>query len=135
MGIRRMRDAKMWIYAFHEFQSRNESDFPTNFDQVVPYLGKALESDRNPDEPLRDRDDFLQSTNQFEITYQGKLNAFTNWNSAIVMREKEAWPNPSGGWNRTYGFADGHTEVHRSTDGNFEPWEQQHTPRLKPEDQ
>jgi prepilin-type processing-associated H-X9-DG protein len=34
-------------------------------------------------------------------------------------------PAVNGGWNRTYGFADGHTEIHKAEDGNFGPWEEQ----------
>ena len=78
-----------------------------------------------PGDVLRDKSEFLRSTNEFEIVYQGSLNSVTNWNCAIVMREKEAWPAASGGWMRTYGFADGHSEIHKSMDGNFTPWEEQ----------
>jgi hypothetical protein len=31
-----------------------------------------------------------------------------------------------GGAHRAYGFADGHSEIHKAVDGNFQPWEQQH---------
>jgi len=51
------------------------------------------------------------------------LNNITDPSSVIVLKEKEAWPSVEGGWNKTYGFADGHSEVHFSADGNFEEWE------------
>ena len=41
-------------------------------------------------------------------------------------REKEAWQTSDGGWARAYSFADGHSEIHKAVDGNFQPWEQQH---------
>jgi hypothetical protein len=43
-----------------------------------------------------------------------------------VLREKEAWTDYRGRWNRAYGFADGHSEIHFSQDGNFEAWENKH---------
>jgi RNA polymerase sigma factor (sigma-70 family) len=126
MGITKMRDAKIWIFAFHQYAQDHQMQFPTNFDQVSAYLESALRTDLNPGETLRDKAAFAQSTNQFEIAYQGALNQITKWASTIVMREKEAWLSPNGSWNRTYGFADGHTEIHHADDGNFGPWEAVH---------
>jgi prepilin-type processing-associated H-X9-DG protein len=31
-----------------------------------------------------------------------------------------------GTWQKTYGFADGHAEIHTEPDGNFDDWESQH---------
>jgi len=31
-----------------------------------------------------------------------------------------------GNWVKTYVFADGHSEMHVTADGNFGPWESQH---------
>ncbi len=66
----------------------------------------------------------MLATNQFDIFYTGSLNALTNGN-IIVIGESQAQP-VSGGWVKTYGFADGHSEVHKEADGNFEAWEKQH---------
>jgi len=68
----------------------------------------------------------LAPSNQFEIVYQGSWSSLTNLNNVIVLRENESQPGITGGWVRTYGFADGHAEVHKADDGNFEPWEKQH---------
>jgi hypothetical protein len=57
--------------------------------------------------------------------YKGAINEITNPQSIIVVREREAWQTPDGGWARGYGFADGHSEIHKSNDGNFQPWEAQ----------
>ena len=63
---------------------------------------------------------------QFDIVYKGSLNEVTNPASLIVIREKDASQASDGGWFRAYGFADGHSEIHKANDGNFQPWEAQH---------
>jgi len=125
MAVGKMRDTKVWIMAFEQYAQGHEKQFPTNFEQVASYVDEALRNDLNPGETLRDKQDFVQTTNQFEILYQGSVNEITNSMRTIVMREKEPWQSLSGGWCRTYGFADGHTEVHKTEDGNFGPWEAQ----------
>jgi hypothetical protein len=35
------------------------------------------------------------------------------------------------GYARTYVFADGHSEIHTTPDGNFEKWETEHTPPVQ----
>jgi hypothetical protein len=60
------------------------------------------------------------------------MSAITNPASAIVLRETQPFQGPGGGWLRTYGFADGHTEVRGADDGNFEPWEAAHVPQQGP---
>jgi DNA-directed RNA polymerase specialized sigma24 family protein len=126
IAIARMRDAKVWVFTFYKYAADHQGQVPTSFDQVADYLDAALRNDLNPGEALRDKEEFAQSTNQFEIVYQGLLNDITNQASTIVMREKEAWQSSDGGWHRTYGFADGHTEIHKAGDGNFGLWESQH---------
>ena len=32
---------------------------------------------------------------------------------------------PDGKWVKVYGFADGHSEIHKEADGNFEAWEKE----------
>lgn len=58
--------------------------------------------------------------------YQGSLTEIGNPSSAIVLREREAWQQPNGRWARTYGFADGHSEVHSTDDGDYRAWEAEH---------
>jgi hypothetical protein len=108
--IARMNDAKRWLIAFHMYAADHSGEPTTNFDQATNYVFQ----------------DFLSTTDHFEITYDGRLSAITNPASTIVVREIEAHPTPDGAWVRTYGFADGHTEVHQSADGDFTAWEQQH---------
>jgi RNA polymerase sigma factor (sigma-70 family) len=127
VAITKMRDTKVWLFAFQMYAANHQMQFPTNFDQVANYVDGALRADLNPGEALRNEQEFAQTTNQFEILYDGSLDQITNKASTIVMREREAWPSVNNsGWNRTYGFADGHTEVHKEEDGNFATWEAGH---------
>ena len=75
--------------------------------------------------PTSDLDGFIQATNQFEIVFHGSIDALTNPGSVIVVRERQPWLTPEGYWAKTYGYADGHTETHVPTDGNFERWDSQ----------
>jgi hypothetical protein len=62
----------------------------------------------------------------FEIVYVGSLTNLTNAAETVVLREKRASRTRDGKWQKTYGFADGHSEVHTEPDGNFDDWESQH---------
>lgn len=114
MTMARLNYPKAWIMAFSLYADQNQGQFPTNFDQAVSFL------------PDQARNQTNLAPDQFEIVYQGALNDLTNPRSIIVIREKEARQSPDGSWNKAYGFADGHSEVHRAPDGNFGPWEDQH---------
>jgi hypothetical protein len=97
---------KMILYA-----SDHQGQFPTNFDQVDTYTGQSPES----------------TTNGFEIVYQGSGDQITNLANVIVMQESEAWQTYDGKWAKVYGFADGHSELHETTDGDFSAFEQRHS--------
>jgi hypothetical protein len=70
----------------------------------------------------------LTGANLFELVYQGSLNDLTNPAKELLMRESQAWPTIAGKWARSYGFADGHSEVHVEPSDNFDDFEQQHLP-------
>jgi hypothetical protein len=70
-------------------------------------------------------------TEDFELLFSGSILDVANPSAAIVLRERAAWQGPKGGWMRTYGFADGHSEVRRSDDGDYRAWEAQHQVQLK----
>ena len=112
--IAKMGYARHWVLAFHEYAGAHQGQAPASFDQAATFL------------PDQARDETMLATNQFEIVYQGSLNAITNPATIIVLRENEPQPVLTSGQVRTYGFADGHSEVHKTDDGNFEPWEKQH---------
>ena len=114
IAIAKMIYAKAWVLAFWQYADQHQGQLPTNFEQAAPFL---------PDEAKGQAE---LTTDQFEITYQGSLKDMTNRQSIIVIREKESTQDQDGGAHRAYGFADGHSEIHKAVDGNFQPWEQQH---------
>jgi len=128
-AILKMGYAKVWMGALFRYARENDGRFPTNFTQAANFLAASLQNAVNPGNAVPDLANFQEATNHFEIVYQGSLNDVADWAKAIVVREKEPWPSPDGGWSRTYAFADGHSEIHRAEDGNFAPWEEKHDPR------
>lgn len=125
-AIAKMQNVKVWLLAFHRYAEGHQGQFPSSFDQVSKELDQVIARDLEPAEVPVSPEEFAQPTNHYEMVYQGQLNDITNLSSTIVMREKDPWPGPSGGWCRTYGFADGHTEIHKAEDGDFAPWEAKH---------
>ena len=114
LAMAKLNYPKQWMLAFILFAERNQWQCPSSFEQAASFL------------PDRARGETNLTPDQFEIVYQGSLNDLTNRGGTIVIREKEAWQSPDGGWLRAYGFADGHSELHKAVDGDFGPWEQQH---------
>ena len=126
-GIAKMTYAKYWMLAFQLYAEKNGGLFPGNFDQAAAFLPDEAKVEHNlkPGEFPPSGRKFGLTPDRFEIVYSGTLADIPNPASVIVFREKEAWVE-SGGWRRAYGFADGHSEIHLSQDGNFDPWERQH---------
>ncbi len=118
MSYAKLNDAKALVLGMILYAEDNQDRLPATVDQFASYL--------TDNKPAESESPGLTGTNQFEIVYRGTRNEITHPASVIVIREKEAWLGPHGEWNRTYGFADGHSEVHKAPDGNFAPWEQQH---------
>jgi RNA polymerase sigma factor (sigma-70 family) len=110
----KMNNAKQFVLGMLLYANDNQEQFPANFDAVAPYF------DPNPSGLAR------SNLNSFEIVYQGSPTNITSPSSIIVVREKQAWQTSTGKWVKTYGFADGHSEIHTEPDGNFDAWEQQH---------
>ncbi|HUA37660.1 MAG TPA: sigma-70 family RNA polymerase sigma factor [Candidatus Sulfopaludibacter sp.] len=112
MAMHKMSDAKQAGLLLHMFADDNNSQFPTNFDQVINYLGNT---------------NFTQVfSNEFGIVYKGSLTNIANPSSAIVVQEHEAWPTYDGKWAKVYGFADGHAQLITQPDNDFSSFEQQH---------
>jgi hypothetical protein len=101
--------AKQGLLAFIMFADANQQQFPTSFAQAAPFLKEGLE-------PVE---------MNFEIVYVGSITNITNAAATIVLREKHAWQSRDGKWRKTYGFADGHAEIHMEPSGNFDDWESQ----------
>lgn len=112
LAMAKMNFSKSWMLACILFAEDNKGMMPTNFDQafsLVPDQAKHLTN---------------VTTEQFELMYNGSLRSLTNPSQTILLREKVPVPAPGAkGWVRAYGFADGHSELHRSEDGNFDEWE------------
>jgi RNA polymerase sigma factor (sigma-70 family) len=106
--MQKMDYAKQWALVAVMYAADNHGQLPASFgDATNYYKSSGL---------------LAMSTNEFEITYHGSLTAITNPASAIVLQEIAA----PGATLKTYGFADGHVEVHKANDGNFQDWEAQH---------
>ncbi|PYK96068.1 MAG: hypothetical protein DME19_20925 [Verrucomicrobia bacterium] len=127
-GIAKMNYAKYWVLAFQLYAEKNGEHFPAGFEQALPFLPEEAKVEMNlaAHEFLPNTPKYGLTPDQYEIVYQGTRSSVANPASVIVIREKQAWQTASGRWARTYGFVDGHSEVHSSDDGNFEPWEKQH---------
>ncbi len=116
MAIAKMNDAKLLMLGLFLYAGDNTQQVARSLDLLDPYL--------------RDKTPGLTGTNQFELVFQGSLKDIPNGSPAaqtIVVRERQGFQAPDGSWHRAYGFADGHSELHRSDDGDFETWEKQHT--------
>ena len=109
-AIAKLNDARVLLLGLILYASDNQNQLPADFNQNSNYWANA-----NPR---------LTGTNQFELVIQGSLSSITNPSMTIAVREKDAW-FAKGKWFKTYGFADGHSEVHTEADGNFEAWEKQ----------
>jgi hypothetical protein len=112
LAIAKMSDAKTLVLQLHLYAGDNQGRLPPNLDQTNLQAYTAGSA--------------LSGTNQFELVYQGLLGDLANPGTTIVVREPQAWQEPNGKWARTYGFADGHSELHVTPDGNFEAWEKEH---------
>lgn len=122
-GIAKMLVAKQWTLAFHLYAEANDGVFPASFDQARKYYSEQTELPAGVEAP---------SEQDFEILFSGPLAQVSNPASAIVLREKTPFANfGRPGFSRTYAFADGHIEIRRSDDSNFEEWEQARRPVLK----
>jgi RNA polymerase sigma factor (sigma-70 family) len=116
MSIAKMNYSRNWMIAFFNYAQQNAGQIPTNFEAAASFASEGLTNG------------FNLTPDQLEIVYTGTLdpNSVTNPQSLIVIRGKQAWQTPDGGWARDYAFADGHSEIHKAMDGNFQPWEAQH---------
>ena len=119
-ALRRMNEAKLLALGFILFASDHDDQFPDSLETALAQV-KASGDFGEQAETLS-----ALQTADFEPMFSGPLKAIANPASAIVLRERAAWPSPKGGWMRTYAFADGHSEVHRSDDGDFSAWEAEH---------
>jgi RNA polymerase sigma factor (sigma-70 family) len=109
-GLNRLNYTKQWMLAIMLFAEENGGHLPGDFVQAQAFYpsGEKIE-DLSPE--------------QFEIVYSGKVGDIKEPGRTIVIREKEPRIDPDGRPAKAYGFADGHSEINRPPDGNFERFE------------
>ena len=113
IAMARMSYVKGWGWAFVHFAEKNGGMMAETFEEAVKFY---------PDELAPVMSAFDQ--NKFEIVYRGSLKDIPETARTIIVREKAPFAKPGKiGYARTYLFADGHSEIHSSPDGNFEAWE------------
>ena len=112
-GILQMNVAKNWVLLFHRYAEAHGDRFPDDFDKTLAHLKEADPGENTP-----------FSKDQIEITWSGSIKDLTEPQKTIVLRERQPRPAVRGnGFTRTYGFADGHSEIHREDTLDFQAWE------------
>ena len=116
-AMMKLSNAKQGVLALVMFASDNENQLPTNLVQTSRYL----------------KDGYLdQITTNFDLLAPGFMTNITSPSTTILLREKQAWQsaNGNGKWMKSYGFADGHAEIHTEPNGNFDDYEKERTVSL-----
>ena len=114
LAIAKLNYTKGWLLAFMTYAQQHDGKLPPDFASAAAFAPEAVTAQTN------------LISDQFEMLYNGSLNDLTNLSSLILFREKQPVQASDGSWSRGYGFADGHSEIHRVVDGNFDAWEAQH---------
>lgn len=109
-----MNRAKILCLGMMLYAADHEEQFPEELGQIQSYI---------EDTEDKEYGDYLPADTEFELVYQGPLTEIQDPARTIVIREVESWPGLNGGWCKTYGFADGHSEVHGEDSSNFTAWE------------
>ena len=109
--IGRMNYLKQTILGFHLFAEKHEGSLPSQLADADLFLDESVRN--HPSREL------------FEMVYAGKLADIKEPARTILIRQKIADPAPNGGYVKGYGFADGHSEIHKenAVEG-FDKWEQ-----------
>jgi RNA polymerase sigma factor (sigma-70 family) len=104
--------AKQGVLALIMFANDNEQQFPANLQQASRYI----------------KDDTMsQIEANFDFIDPGSITNVPQPSTTIVLKEKQPWQTPDGSWRKTYGFADGHSEIHLEPNGDFTEFENRHT--------
>ena len=139
VGIAKLSYGKQWALAFILFAQEHGGRMPATLEEAASFFGtKAAGS---PPSTVLDPASlsFIVTTevggaptqtmirpDQYELMYQGTLDAVANPAMTILMREKEPFQaHKREGLARTYVFADGHSEIHFAPDGDFSAWERE----------
>jgi len=107
-AIEKLKAAKDGALACIRYADAHGGQFPPNLPAIAGYANT----------------NFLNQLDaNFDLVYSGAATNIAKPYATIVLKEKRAWQTQGGHWIKTYGFADGHAELHRSNDGNFDEWE------------
>jgi RNA polymerase sigma factor (sigma-70 family) len=112
-SLERISYSKQLLLAFIMYANDHNGNYPTNLEQTFaafPQIPKGSDT---------------MSTDEFELVYQGSHESIKNPATTIVLREKEARQAPDGRWQKAYGFADGHAEIHTEPTSNFDAYEKE----------
>jgi hypothetical protein len=117
--IARHQYSKNWAIAFYQYAQKNGGQFPTSFEQAVPFLPDAAKNQTD------------LSTNQLQIVFQGSPASLDKPQDIILFRESDPFstgtnPDGSGKWAKVYTFVDGHTHFESMSQDAFSVFEQQH---------
>jgi hypothetical protein len=121
LQLARMHYTKDLSLALQVYANAHDGQYPASLEDASAEIEEVAST--SPLEPA-----------QFEVLFKGSMAQLANPSQAIVLRERSIHPRRDGqpGFTRCYGFGDGHSEIRRSPDGNFDAWEQEHQPVLKP---
>jgi RNA polymerase sigma factor (sigma-70 family) len=122
-GIAKMNFTRRWLMALLLYAEKNQDRLPSRLEEAAPFLPGETQEEATNQTAVK----YGLTTDQFELVYQGSIKSLKQPQNIIVIREKQPWDGWAGGQARGYAFADGHSEIHVAQDGNFEPWEAQHT--------
>lgn len=121
-GLRRLNESKQMVLGLILFAGGHDDRFPESLELAANWAVNEGVVPSLEDLPFQ----------EFELLYTGSLREIANPSEAIVLREREAWRRPNGGWARTYGFADGHSEIKHSDDGDYAEFEAKRQVRSAP---
>jgi hypothetical protein len=111
-AMEKMSEAKQGVLALIMFADDNGNQYPANLDDAARYM----------------KNDYMKTVeSNFDFLNPGSITNVAQPATTIVLKEKQAWQGPDGGWLKAYGFADGHAEIHREPTGNFDEFEKEHT--------
>jgi hypothetical protein len=113
-ATKKMDDARQGVLALIQFSAENQNQFPTDFAQVTKYM---------------DTEQLARINAEYEILCPSSASNIESPSTTIVLREKQAWQSSAGNWLKSYGFADGHSEIHTEPNGDFANYEKNHTVR------
>jgi hypothetical protein len=116
VGIAKLNLFKSWGLAFILYADANNGRLPATLDEARPFLPATQETQENQS-GLQEID--------LELISHPQLNRIQHPSTTILARERTPWVNARGRFARTYVFADGHSEIRASPDGDFDAWEQE----------